>query len=389
MSVSTMLKPENLKDLASMIQDAGSADHTLVPTGGATATSIGNRGSDNARVLDLTALSGVTSYQPADLTVSVAAGTRVSELFAELATNGQELPIDVPFPETATIGGLVASGFAGSRRLGSGTLKDLILGCTYVRGDALVAKAGGSVVKNVSGFEIPRLLHGSWGSLAVLASINFKVTPKPKFEVTLTWPVDTFAPANQAAHDLRGTLPSVTAIDVDRNGNEVRMNVRLMGRPGALTAQIDDLKNQFGDLEQLEAEASRTFWQQRSDRLAGAGEDVQVVLTTRPRFIGEAVERSLERLDICGQDGTVTVSPGVGSARIRFNPEKLKGEAFWPQLDSASLPGTASAIVEFAPDSWKQDIDVWGTQPGGIDVMRSIKAEFDPRNVLNRGRLFI
>src|SRR5699024_1400043 len=126
------------------------------------------------------------SYEPADLTASFHAGTTLAEVNDILGEQGQELPLDMPQADRATIGGLVATGFYGPRRLGSGTLKDLLIGCAYVRGDGLVAKAGGMLVKNVSGFEISRLLHGSWGSLAGLTSINLKVVPKPKADFTFS-----------------------------------------------------------------------------------------------------------------------------------------------------------------------------------------------------------
>ncbi|MEJ7838595.1 MAG: FAD-binding protein, partial [Thermomicrobiales bacterium] len=239
-----------------------------MPRGGGTAMAIGNAGSDSAVELDLTGLAGVTSYQPADLTVSLAAGTRVADLLATLAEQGQELPIDIALPSVATIGGLMATGFAGPRRLGSGTLKDLILGCTYVRGDGLVAKAGGSVVKNVSGFEIPRLLHGSWGSLAVITSINFKVTPIPKSEVTRHWSVDSIEMAVEQAQKIRHQFASVVSIEVDSSNGAASVLVRLMGRPGALAAQTEELGDLFGQATTIAGEESRLFWQSRVDRFA-------------------------------------------------------------------------------------------------------------------------
>lgn len=382
-------RPVNVEAVAAILREANVSGSTLIPQGGGTALAIGNAGSDAATLLDLTGLSGVTSYQPADLTVSLAAGTRVSELLATLAEHGQELPVDVALPEVATIGGLMATGFAGPRRLGSGTLKDLILGCTYVRGDGLVAKAGGSVVKNVSGFEIPRLLHGSWGSLAVITSINFKVTPIPKSEVTSYWPVESIELAVEQAQQIRQQFASVVSIEVDSTASAATVLVRMMGRPGALSAQSVELGHLFGAATTITDDESRHFWRSRIDRFAVGDDQLQLVLATRPRYIREATEMVLGRLDVAFNLATIAMSPAVGSARIRLDPNLLEAAGFWAKLDVASLPGTASASIEFAPETWKSEIDVWGSRPDGTGVMQAIKAEFDPANVLNRQRLFI
>lgn len=382
-------RPTRAEDVSSIVHAANQNRTSLVPWGGGTATSIGNGDPVTALALDLSGLAGISSYKPADLTLSVGAGTLVSDVMAELAVHGQELPVDVSLPTRATIGGLVATGFAGPRRLGSGTLKDLILGCSYVRGDGLIAKAGGSVVKNVSGFEIPRLLHGSWGSLAILTSINFKVTPIPKAEVTLRWSTDSIDQANEQALTIRTRFASVVATEIDRTAGDTSLLVRLMGRPGALNAQTEELGDLFGRATTLMDTESRAFWQVRIDRFSSGEGLVQVTLATRPRFVAEAAKTSISRLGLDDASSSVAMSPGIGSARFRFGVDAVDPLRFWSMLDVTTLPGNASAIVEFAPESWKSGIDVWGSRPDGVDVMTSIKTEFDPNNVLNLHRLFI
>jgi glycolate oxidase FAD binding subunit len=383
-----VFSPENPDHLAEIIRSANEGGGSLIPAGGRTALAIGNQIPDGARLLDLTELSGVLSYQPADLTVSVAAGTRVSDLMAELATHGQELPVDVPLPTIATVGGLVASGFAGPRRLGSGTLKDLILGCSYVRGDGLAAKAGGSVVKNVSGFEIPRLLHGSWGSLAAISSVNFKVTPKPKAELTVALPIDEIDRAGDVFHEVRSAFPSSTAIEIDHVRDESIMLVRLMGRAEALDEQANGLRNTYGGELAADAETSPSFWQERIDRWATTN-SVQVVLSGSTRTVGEVTSVVLERLSMTVAEIETVISAGAGAARLRFGPGALSSGDLVARIDLATLPETTRMIVECAPDDWKADIDVWGERPDGVALMKAVKAQFDPNAVLNPGRLFI
>jgi glycolate oxidase FAD binding subunit len=386
---SKTLRPSDQSQLGALIREANESGDSFVPHGGGTASNVGNLPATAAKILDLTGIAGVISYQPADLTLSVSAGTRVADLQAALAEHGQELPVDVPLTEQATIGGLVACGFAGPRRLGSGSLKDLILGCSYVRGDGLVAKAGGSVVKNVSGFEIPRLLHGSWGALAVLTSINFKVTPRPKAEMTLSAPLEDMAPAGQQAHAIRTAYPSITAIEIDHSETESKLLLRLMGRSGALAQQAAGLSKELAADMVADGEDSAAFWQARVDHFATAEDRVQIVLTTRSRFIGEATLEALKRLGLTGSDCEASVSSGLGVTRVRFAPERVQASELWSMLDVTTLPGEARAIVEFAPSAWKKGIDVWGPQPDGAQTMKAIKTAFDPRSVLNPGRLFI
>jgi glycolate oxidase FAD binding subunit len=328
----------------------------------------------------------VIDYRPADLTISVLAGTRTSEIRAVLAEHGQELPVDIPLPDEATIGGLVACGFAGPRRLGSGTLKDLILGCEYVRGDGLVAKAGGQVVKNVSGFEIPRLLHGSWGALAVLASINFKVTPIPKSERTLGWSFASMRDAMLKIQDIRQHYPSVTAIEIDSSEVAYTLTLRLMGRAGALDLQVSGLNDMLGTAPVLTGAESVSWWQDRLDRQARSGNEIQLVLRTRPRYVEDVVSEVGTRL---GAPVQSTVSPGTGIVRMRFAPSDIAADGFWQRLNMRSLPGGTGAVIEYAPDNWKKDLDVWGPDATGRELMQAVKHQFDPAGILNRGRLFL
>jgi len=382
---SSVYAPVSVTELSSMVRDANDQGRSFQVRGGGTALDIGNA-SDEGDPLDISGISGVIDYRPADLTISVRAGTRMAEIRDTLGEHGQELPVDVPFPAETTIGGLMACGFAGPRRLGSGTLKDLILGCEYVRGDGLVAKAGGQVVKNVSGFEIPRLLHGSWGALAVLTSINFKVTPIPKAERTLIWSIPETRDAFAIARDIRQGHPSVTAIEIERANGKQSLVVRLMGRSGALDLQVRDLVDTLGQTDAIPDAKSSAWWQDRNDRFASAGGDVQLVVRTRPRYCGEVVTEVGKRLGVAARSA---ISPGIGVARMQFDADAIDAANFWQQLDLSSLPGGTEAIVEFAPEEWKRGIDTWGPHVPGWELMQAVKTQFDPKGVYNPGRLFI
>ena len=130
-------------------------------------------------------LAGIIDYEPTDLVLSVGAGARFGDVQAVLAEHGQRLPLDPPGAADATIGGLIATGRWGPLRYSAGTLRDLLIGISVAHPSGTVSKAGGMVVKNVSGYDMPRLYLGSLGTLGVVVSANFKVLPRPRAEATV------------------------------------------------------------------------------------------------------------------------------------------------------------------------------------------------------------
>jgi glycolate oxidase FAD binding subunit len=377
-----------------LVACAASAEHaplTVVPIGGGTACGIANVVDRVDVAVDMSGLRGIERYNPADLTLTVHAGTTLEELQGELALHGQELPVEAPFAHRATIGGLMATAFAGPRRYGSGTLKDALIGASFVRGDGLVAKAGGMVVKNVSGFELSRFLHGSWGTLAIITSANLKVTPIPKADRTLSIP---FGTTDQACDAFRqvvdgGLRPSAAEIEV--SPLESMLHVRLLGTRSGVESQTSTLERALARLPQYrrDGDESKAFWRGLGESwAAGTDGTVQIVVGVRPREVPEVVA------GITGNDArpgieTLLVSPGTGTIRARFPVESIVPTEFWAAMSSLRARDSGTALVEFAPASWRRNLDVWGPPPPSITMMRAVKREFDPHGMLNRGRMMI
>lgn len=389
LAIGTLARPLTADELGDLLKECTAASKSVLPFGGGGSIHTGRVVPGFDIGIDTRSLCGVIDYQPADLTLSVRAGTTVSEIAAVLAEKGQELPIDVPFPNVTTIGGLAATGFAGPRKLLSGSLKDAIIGCEYVRGDGLIAKAGGMVVKNVSGFEIPRFLHGSWGALAVLTTINLKVTPRPRSEATLhaTWV--TVADAIAGMQEVANRLPSLAASIVDVADGQVSTSCRVMGREEAVTASVNDMTMFLGDqVTVVENEASRGFWQHHVDTWIPPDGGTQIVIGVRPRDVA-AVIASVQ--DMIGKDAGHTdfsIAPGLGAIRIRVNAGEIDPPV-WPLSGLPGLPDQASGTLEAGSQSLREAADPWGPRPQGHALMLAIKQQFDPANVLNRGRLFV
>lgn len=388
--IKTLTRPESTPELGDLLRECTAGSLSVLPFGGGRSTITGRVVPGFDMGIDTRALRGVIEYQPDDLTLSVRAGTTMAEIASALREKGQEIPVDVPFPELATVGGLAATGFAGPRRLSAGTLKDAIIGCEYVCGDGLVAKAGGLVVKNVSGFEIPRLLHGSWGALAVLTSINLKVAPRPRAEATVrtSWP--DIEQAIAGAHQLASHIPSLSASTVEANEGRIWTSQRIMGREEAVEATIDRLKAFLSghDVTVLENEESSGYWQDHVDGWAPREGGMHVVIGTRPRDVLMVIASLREALGEHADRAELAIAPGLGSITIRINGHD-PAPPVWPLSRLPTLPDHTTGILESGSESLRQEADPWGARPEGHSLMLAIKRQFDPVHVLNRGRLFI
>jgi FAD/FMN-containing dehydrogenase len=365
----TVESPEHLADV---VIHANRRDMSVVPVGGGTYLSTGVPTEHEYIALDLSPLNGVENYVPTDMTASFLAGTPVADVRAALAENGQELPVDLPADDAGTIGGLVATGYAGARRLGQGTLKDLLIGCEYVRGDGLIAKAGGMTVKNVSGFEISRLLHGSWGSLAILTRVNLKVLPLPREDRTFTWHDSDMAVALDRQMRLLNGFPSCIALETSANKGNYATSIRFVGRETAMADYEQQLTSAEGTPD--EAHDGATPW------------NSVVATEVVPHLVASnSLENSRElALRLNGTEGvdTLGVSLTLGTVRAGIVPDVVCAN---------DLAGIATGLwmIEGGHPDWKAGAIVWGPQSGDLAVAMAVKQQFDPAGILNRDRLFI
>ncbi|MGC4105943.1 MAG: FAD-binding protein [Thermomicrobiales bacterium] len=377
--------------LSAQAAAGASAARTVVPVGGGTAMGIGNVVERMDLALDLSGMRGIENYKPADLTLTARAGTTLEELQAELALHGQELPVEAPFAERATVGGLLATAFAGPRRYGSGTLKDALIGASFVRGDGLAARAGGMVVKNVSGFEMSRFLHGSWGTLAVITSANFKVTPIPKADRTLSVPFSTMEAAIEAFRQSLGAGLRPSAAEIEWATGEAMLHVRLLGGPAGVDSQEVTLERSLVRLpaQRRDGDDSKAFWKALGERWgAERPHTTQIVVGVRAREVGETAAQLADGTAGLGADAML-VSPGVGTIRVQFPIASIAPTGLWARLSPLRTRTAGTAMVEFAPVAWRRQVDVWGPPPASIGMMKALKREFDPHGMLNRGRMMI
>jgi len=219
---------------------------------------------DGETVLELTKLRGVTEYTPQEFTFTALAGTPLKEVEALLGQNSQHLPFDPPFAERgATLGGTVAAGLSGPGRYQHGGIRDFILGVRYVDGHGRLVKAGGKVVKNVAGFDLPKLMVGSLGGLGVLVELTFKVFPRPEGYATLRLSCSGWQAAREALEKLLVCPLDVHAIDLLPEGEGVHLYADLAGMRKSLPARLSQMKELLGGGSILgEAEAAG-FWREQ------------------------------------------------------------------------------------------------------------------------------
>jgi glycolate oxidase FAD binding subunit len=208
------VKPGTVEELSEIMRSARAEGLSVIPWGSGSQMGVGNVPDGYDVAIDLSEINEVLRYDADDMTMSVQAGCRLDDLNQMLGEHRQVLPVDVAQPERATIGGVTAVGASGPRRLGYGPLRDLIIGISVMSVDGVVAKAGGQVVKNVTGFDMMRLHHGALGSLGIIVSVNLKVIPKPQSERTVFATFRDLEQADQAAREVLQSQLGVTALVV-------------------------------------------------------------------------------------------------------------------------------------------------------------------------------
>src|SRR5918994_7275344 len=253
--------PGDAQETAAALAEAAALGRAVTPVGGGTALNLGNPPERVDRVLSTERLAGIIDYEPTDLVLSVGAGARLGDVQAVLAEHGQRLPLDPPGGADATIGGLIATGRWGPLRHSAGTLRDLLIGISVAHPSGTVTKAGGMVVKNVSGYDMPRLYLGSLGTLGVVVSANFKVLPRPRAEATVIATYGEPAKAFSAANGLRHGREPIAALEVSFLGGAWHLAARIEGRDqtvDAVAGRIQAIAS--GDATRVEGPGSAGWW---------------------------------------------------------------------------------------------------------------------------------
>ncbi len=259
-----LTRPASIAEVQTAVRDAPAASRILA-RGGGTVTAL-SAPPDGAALIDLSGLTGMVEYEPGEFTFTALAGTRISEIAAALAEHGQFLPFDPPLVEAgATLGGTVAAGLSGPGRYRYGGVRDFILGVRYVDGSGEVVRAGGKVVKNAAGFDIPKLMVGSLGQLGVLVELTFKVFPKPEAYATLRVPCGSHDAALAALYRLTGSQMELYSLDLEPGSQGATLFIRLGGLAAALPDRLERLAGLTGGGEVLVEADDAAVWRDATE----------------------------------------------------------------------------------------------------------------------------
>lgn len=308
-------------------------------------------------VFSLADYRGIVAYEPTELYLTAKAGTPLAEIEAVLAEKGQMLAFEPPQFATATLGGCVAAGLSGPRRMQAGAVRDFVLGAQLVDGTGQVLNFGGQVMKNVAGYDVSRLLAGSLGTLGVLAEITLKVLPKPVAEKTLTFACDE-AEVLRWLNDWGGQPLPISA----SFWHEGQLSLRLSGAAAAVEAAARKLGGNLA----VDAEK---HW-------------ISVREQTHAAFAGQVLWRLALPTDAPppGLDGLRAIEWGGGLRWYAGEQEAVRGAA-------AKVGGHATLYR--APESLRCREDAFQPlSPALLALHRRLKKAFDPRSIFNPGRLY-
>lgn len=393
----TVLRPESSDEVADCIRQALADETSLEVLGAGTKRALG-RPVEAPCTLDLSGLAGIVTYEPEELVLTARVGTPLAEIEAAIGAQGQMLafepadygPLFGAPPGQATIGGVIAAACAGPRRIKSGGARDHILGIEAVSGRAEAFKAGGRVVKNVTGYDIPKLLTGSFGTLAVMTTVTLKLAPKPECETTLILSdlddaaaIRVLTSALGGAFDVSGAmhLPA----DIGEAGSATTA-LRLEGFAVSVADRVNALRGlltSLGEASILEGDASRAIWKK-----------VQDVAAFHP-----SASEVLWRVSVPPADGArvgARLRQSVGDARLFFD---WGGSLIWlglsssdpkPDLVRSCIPSGAGAATLFrAPAEVRAHATVFPPLDAPLQALTArVKDQFDPKRVFNPGRLY-
>ena len=379
-----MLAPSHPVELAEVLRDAAAAGRTIELAGNSTKRRMAGPVEPADVAVTTMSLRGVLQYEPRDLTISVYAGLSWCEFTRLLAENRQMVPLDPPFSDGATVGGVISANSSGPRRRLYGTARDLVIGMTFATLEGKLVKSGGMVVKNVAGLDMAKLMIGSFGTLAAIAVVNFKLQPMPEVERSFLLPFDSLAAAIAARNVILKSQLQPAAIDL-LNPSAARTlgnsSWLLALRAGGNVAAVQRYEREFANFADglaFEDERQQTLWRHVENftpQFLAAHEDGAVVRASCTLKDSEAVMESFP--------GPAVARAGSGVCYGYF--ERSEAAKDWL---SGTQPSGSKAVIEFAPEGSRRTLDLWPSPGADFEIMQRVKHLFDPRNLLNRGRLY-
>jgi glycolate oxidase FAD binding subunit len=405
--IKSRLEPSSASELAAAVRNAYETATPLYPVGGGTSLYFGLPAKEQGQGLSLLGLNRIIDYPARDMTITVEAGVTMKQLADTVAKEGQRLPVDVPQGEKATIGGVVATNWNGPRRYGEGSIRDFVIGISAVDGRGNEFKGGGRVVKNVAGYDFCKLLTGSMGALAVITQVTLRLKPIPSQSALVACSVADAAKAERLLAALVNSQTTPTAIEV-LAGPEWRHEPALAGlasdSPDAvyivasLEGSAPEVEFMVGQLiEEWRASGvemplvvgeTAALWH-RLIEFSAAGDSPLVLKANVIPSGTTAMIEAARRLD---PDCSIQAHAGNGIVLIKMS--KFPASGLSRALVGSLQPAAAAqhgqvVILSNTSGAEMTHQSVFGMTDSPLELMRQLKRQFDPQQILNRGRFVV
>jgi glycolate oxidase FAD binding subunit len=377
-------EPDDEHQLASLLSLANEAGIAVVPRGGATKLDWGNPPQKADLILSTPRLNRIVEHAWADLTVTVEAGCTLQSLQNALAQHGQRLAFDGLWPERATIGGVLSTNDSGALRLRFGALRDLIIGVTIALPDGTLASSGGKVVKNVAGYDLPKLVTGAFGTLGVITRAVFRLHPLPRATKTLSFTVENSLAMQQNILAIQDSHLAHTSLQIRCSSGELpAADILFEATDAGLAAQESQLRKLLGSTRV--GQSTGNIWNARQDLWNSPTNNT---LLAKISLLPTDIAKTLEFLKTLGASRKINwqivlQATGIGMIRLEADPAQLSAAV---ELLRSELQSRSGALVVLRRPPELNSIDAWGNAGDSVSLMRAVKRQLDPRNTLNPGR---
>jgi glycolate dehydrogenase FAD-binding subunit len=377
------VEPADEGELSRVLRYANQAELLVSPRGSGSKLQWGTPPPAVDLAISTARFNRILEYAPHDMTVIAGAGVSVAQLQSALAAHRQRLALDPLWPAQATVGGVIATNDSGALRLRYGGIRDLILGITVILADGTVATSGGKVVKNVAGYDLPKLMSGALGTLGIITRAVFRLHPVPESSSTLSFAFGECKPANDFILAIADSLavPSGLQMRSAANGSTY-VDVRIDGIEAGIAAQMQAVRKLAGEAAAAVAEGDP--WQAREQLWLDSAKTCILKLSVLPTQLASTAQFVRASL---GEAGWRLLLYSTGLAWLRVETaESERIVALVASLRAHLAPMRGSAVLLQAPLELRRRVDVWGEAGGALPLMTRIKQQFDPRGILNRAR---
>jgi len=381
-----VIEPGSEQELANVLKLANDAGLAVIPRGGGTKLAWGNPPDRADVVLSTARLNRIIEHAWADLTVTVEAGCSMQSLQETLSQHGQRLALDALWPDRDTIGGVLSTNDSGALRLRFGALRDLIIGVTLALPDGTLASSGGKVVKNVAGYDLPKLATGALGTLGVITRAVFRIHPLPKEARTISCLTRDIRAAQRLMLAIQDSQLAHSALQVRVIADAApQVDVLFEATQAGLTAQTEQLRSIVAP--NLFTDPGPVVWKSRQELYGAAkrgdSNSAAAKISILPARIADAMESLASISAGKVRRNAVVQATGIGCVHLEGEPAILASAL---KSLRAVLEGAGGSLAIAHHPAAMPLLDAWGEPGDALPLMRAVKQQLDPKDTLNPGR---